>query len=516
MRQPQDPTSAIRWLPFLHTEDSVIPPFAVMRVTGYDSDTGYYSVARPNAASMTEVLINGQSAIAPYGEGQGHCSDPCTALYEPNDGTPANGEDWGTASGSWKLAKDNTGFRVLGNAANGTAEFRFLGVAYKELSTTGDLASPWKFVTVDAATTAAVTLADLVAGYSLDGVTLATTQYILVKDQSSQSQNGIYLVSASAPVRVSYWFDATAEDTLSVTAALLGLPGVLVQVNQGTANAGTLWRCNYTPGNTLGTDAVTFTQVKPVPAGGTTGQVLAKQSNTDFDVDWDNAAGLPADPNEHAVLSWDNTDNTFYWASYYGTVLTYDDTNTQWVFDDIVESLVGLASTGLVARTGAGTLAVRTITAGAGVTVTDGDGVSGNPTVAVSVTSAVGGWTKVTVGYASMSAAATSKTILLHTLAAAGDISDVVIKASTVFAGTTTLTADVTVSGNNVITSHDLKAAVSGTNFAAVYRDDSPYLKVWDFGSTTAINLVVTSTGANLDQLTQGSVDVWLKIASLP
>lgn len=44
----------------------------------------------------------------------------------------------------------------------------------------------------------------------------------------------------------------------------------------------------------------------------------------------------------------------------------------------------GLSSTGLVARTGDGTAAVRTITApAAGITVSDGNGVSGNPTLAL-------------------------------------------------------------------------------------------------------------------------------------
>jgi hypothetical protein len=36
----------------------------------------------------------------------------------------------------------------------------------------------------------------------------------------------------------------------------------------------------------------------------------------------------------------------------------------------------------MIARTGAGTASVRTITAGTGISVADGDGVSGNPTIA--------------------------------------------------------------------------------------------------------------------------------------
>jgi hypothetical protein len=51
-------------------------------------------------------------------------------------------------------------------------------------------------------------------------------------------------------------------------------------------------------------------------------------------------------------------------------------------FDADLSALAALSTTGVIARTGAGTAAVRTITAGAGITVTNGDGVAGNPTVA--------------------------------------------------------------------------------------------------------------------------------------
>jgi hypothetical protein len=51
--------------------------------------------------------------------------------------------------------------------------------------------------------------------------------------------------------------------------------------------------------------------------------------------------------------------------------------------DSDLTAVAGLSSTGIMARTGAGTAAARTVTAGTGVTVTNGDGVSGNPTVAI-------------------------------------------------------------------------------------------------------------------------------------
>lgn len=54
------------------------------------------------------------------------------------------------------------------------------------------------------------------------------------------------------------------------------------------------------------------------------------------------------------------------------------------VFDSDLSAVAGLATTGIISRTGAGTAATRTITApAAGITVSNGDGVSGNPTLAL-------------------------------------------------------------------------------------------------------------------------------------
>lgn len=58
-------------------------------------------------------------------------------------------------------------------------------------------------------------------------------------------------------------------------------------------------------------------------------------------------------------------------------------------YDATLTSIAG-ALTGMVAKTAAGTITPRTITQGAGITVTNGDGVAGNPTIAANVTSVQG------------------------------------------------------------------------------------------------------------------------------
>jgi hypothetical protein len=55
-------------------------------------------------------------------------------------------------------------------------------------------------------------------------------------------------------------------------------------------------------------------------------------------------------------------------------------TNVQ-AYDIDLAGLAGLATTGLISRTGSGAVSTRTITASTGISVTNGDGVSGNPTI---------------------------------------------------------------------------------------------------------------------------------------
>jgi hypothetical protein len=57
----------------------------------------------------------------------------------------------------------------------------------------------------------------------------------------------------------------------------------------------------------------------------------------------------------------------------------------------------GLAATGMIVRNGAGARTVRTIAAGAGISVSNGDGVAGNPTISAAVTSVQGNTGAVTV-----------------------------------------------------------------------------------------------------------------------
>ena len=103
---------------------------------------------------------------------------------------------------------------------------------------------------VQAATTANVTLASaLENGDTLDGVTLATGNRVLVKNQTDKTENGIYVVKASgAPDRATD-YDSTPEIDA----------GDFIFVEAGTANGKTGWvQTNVI--TTIGSDNIEFTQ----------------------------------------------------------------------------------------------------------------------------------------------------------------------------------------------------------------------------------------------------------------
>jgi len=111
-----------------------------------------------------------------------------------------------------------------------------------------------------AATTGNVDLsADLQNGDTLDGVTLATGNRVLVKDQSTASQNGIYTVVASGTASRDTDFDAIGE-----------LAGQLVIVQEGSTNSDKIFLCTTDTSATLGSDTITFTVVQPSNVGDVT------------------------------------------------------------------------------------------------------------------------------------------------------------------------------------------------------------------------------------------------------
>jgi len=121
---------------------------------------------------------------------------------------------------------------------------------------------------VRAATTANITLSNI---QTIDGVSLVAGNRVLVKDQSTGSQNGVYIVANGA------WSRATDfDEDFEVTA------GVFFFVEEGTLYADSGWVLTSNNPLSVGTDALEFTQFSGA------GQIIA-------------GAGLSKTGNELAV-----------------------------------------------------------------------------------------------------------------------------------------------------------------------------------------------------------------------
>ena len=137
------------------------------------------------------------------------------------------------------------------------------------------------------ATTGAGTLSSSFEnGDTIDGITLSTGDRILIKDQSTSSENGIYVVKSSgAPDRSS---DMASGDTAS---------GDFTFITEGTINGDNGFVCTSNGGSdTVGTHNLTFTQFSG--AGQiTAGDGLEKSGNT-LSIDAKSNSGIIIDSTE--------------------------------------------------------------------------------------------------------------------------------------------------------------------------------------------------------------------------
>ena len=139
-----------------------------------------------------------------------------------------------------------------------------------------------------AATTGNITISTaLNNGDTIDGVSLSTNDRVLVKDQSTASQNGIYIVGSSP---------ARADDLAAGSDAA----GMFTFVEQGTVNADNGFVCTSNKGSAVtGTNNLTFAQFSG--AGQiTTADGLQKSGNT-LSVDLKANGGLVIESSEIAL-----------------------------------------------------------------------------------------------------------------------------------------------------------------------------------------------------------------------
>ena len=184
----------------------------------------------------------------------------------------------------------------------------------------------WK-ASVRAATTANVTLS---GEQTIDGVVLVAGERVLVKDQTTGANNGIYVVSAST------WSRGTDADTGAELTASFA-----VFVEEGTSNSDSGWVLTNNGTITVGTTALAFTQFTGL------GQVVA-------------GAGLTKTANTMDVVGTSgritvNADSIDISASYVGqaTITTLGTVTTgTWTADTVALNRGGTgATTNSAART---------------------------------------------------------------------------------------------------------------------------------------------------------------------
>ena len=104
---------------------------------------------------------------------------------------------------------------------------------------------------VRVASTANVAVANgLENGDTVDGVTIATGDRVLLKDQSTATENGIYVAVSSGAASRATDMDASSE----------AIGGAFVWINEGTVNADTQFVITTNDPITLGSTSITWTQ----------------------------------------------------------------------------------------------------------------------------------------------------------------------------------------------------------------------------------------------------------------
>jgi hypothetical protein len=225
-------------------------------VAGIGVDAGVIS-GGAQASSLTIVESNGQITITP------NLATSASAGLMTAANFTKLGDATSEATADKLVIRDGSGQAKFGTP---TDDAHAATKAYVDAARSGlDVKQ-----SVRAATTTAVLLASgLENNDTLDGVTLVTGDRVLVKNQGTASENGIYVVQASGAAVRATDFDGTGEVS----------GGAFTFVEEGTLNADSGWVVTSNGAITVGTDAITWVQFSG--AGQiTAGNGLTKSGNT--------------------------------------------------------------------------------------------------------------------------------------------------------------------------------------------------------------------------------------------
>ncbi len=235
---------------------------------------------RVKAAGITSAMLAGSIDATKIADGS-----VTSAEFQRINSLTSNAQDQLDAkvakSGSSMDSAANITFsgggEVLGLPSTPSAAGAAASKAYVDAVALG--LAPKKAVRV-ATTVTGVLASAFEDGDTIDGIVLATGDRILIKNQSTASQNGIYVVQATgAPVR------STDMDAVS---PIDEINGAWVPVQEGT-QAGQIY-VQYGTVTTVGTDAINFEFYNPLAA--LVGGDMITNSGSTFSVDLATASGL--------------------------------------------------------------------------------------------------------------------------------------------------------------------------------------------------------------------------------
>ena len=185
----------------------------------------------------------------------GAAGSPPSAPASPSSGYPTAGNPGtgtpATKPGPWWYYMMTEEVRSVIVAAGLTPDYTNVGQlaqAIQQLISIGGIKMP-----VRAATTSNIATLGGGAPNTLDGVTLVANDRILVKDQATGSQNGIYVVTTLGTGANGTWTRATDADGIGEL-----FSGLLLVVNEGTTNGDTVWELSTDGAITIGTTSLSF------------------------------------------------------------------------------------------------------------------------------------------------------------------------------------------------------------------------------------------------------------------